>query len=276
MTTTVQRPILRYHGGKWLLANWIISHFPVHRTYVEPYGGAASVLLSKKRSYAEVYNEIDPEIVNLFSVCRDKGPELTEKLYHTPFSRDEFELSYLPTPDNVEAARRTVVRSFFGFGSGIQSEQRTGFRANSNRSGTTPAQDWKNFPEALKAIIERLRGVVIENRYALEVMASHDSPDTLHYLDPPYAKDTRYKGQRTKVYRHEMEDFDHVELCENIKKLSGFVVLSGYENEIYNEMLSDWTVVRKSTFADGAAPRVECLYLNQKTFEKKNQKELYL
>lgn len=263
-TSKVSRPLLRYHGGKFLLAEWIISHFPEHRIYVEPYGGSASVLLQKKRSYAEVYNELDPEVVNLFKICRERGNDLVEHLSLTPFSRDEFELSYLPCDDELEQARRTIIRSYMGFGSGLQSWQRTGFRSNSNRSGTTPAQDWRNYPEALRFIIERLQGVVIENRNGIEVMEQHDSEKTLHYLDPPYVKDTRYKGQKTRVYKHELDNENHFELCKFIRELKGFVVLSGYDNEIYNEILSDWVKISKKAYGAGAVERIECLWLNPK------------
>jgi DNA adenine methylase len=258
----VKRPILRYHGGKWMLADWIISFFPSHRIYVEPYGGAASVLLKKSRSYAEVYNDLDGEIINLFKACRDFPDDIINAVALTPFSRDEFEQSYLSTSDIVENARRTIIRSFMGFGSGIQSWQRTGFRANSHRSGTTPAQDWKNFPEHLVTIIERLRGVVIENRNGIEVMLQHDSSETLHYLDPPYVKDTRYKGKKTKVYKHEMEDSDHSEVLGTCLTLNGMVIISGYDNDLYNDTLQGWRKVTRKAFADGAKERIECLWLS--------------
>src|SRR5690606_6837914 len=96
------RPIIRYHGGKWRIAPWIISHFPEHRVYVEPFGGGGSVLLRKPRSYAEVYNDLDGEIVNLFRVARDCGDELIRSVELTPFARDEFMLAYEETEDPIE------------------------------------------------------------------------------------------------------------------------------------------------------------------------------
>ncbi len=264
-----KRPIARYHGGKWRLAPWIIEQFPEHRTYVEPFGGAASVLLRKPRSYAEIYNDMDGEMVNLFRVARDRGSELLDKLHLTPFSREEFLVSYQASPDPLEQARRTIVRSYQGFGSAAICGETSGFRANSNRSGTTPAHDWKNYPEALPAIIERLRGVVIEQRPAAAVMACHDSPVALHYVDPPYVHTTRSQKTRgtvtRKAYRHEMDDDAHRELAAFLNTLAGAVILSGYHCPLYDELYGDWQRVERMARVDGAGARKEVLWLRNVT-----------
>lgn len=252
------RPILRWHGGKFRLAPWIISQFPAHRVYVEPFGGAASVLLRKQRSYAEVYNDLDGEVVNLFRIARDRGDELRNALELTPFARDEFNLSYEPTADPLEQARRTVIRSFMGFGSNAHNKA-TGFRSNSTRSGTTPTHDWAKYPDALAAIIDRLRGVTIENRDAIAVMRQHDSDCTLHYVDPPYVLGTRDKGDD---YRFELSDSDHCALADSLNKLTGMVVLSGYRCDLYDELYANWQRVDKASLADGARQRIESLWIS--------------
>lgn len=259
----VSRPILRYHGGKWLMAPWIVSHFPSHRIYVEPYGGAASCLLQKIRSYAEVYNDLDGEVVNLFTVVRDQGSDLVERLKLTPFSRYEYRLSFEVSEDPLEQARRTVIRSFMGFGSNsLCREIQSGFRSNANRSGTTPAHDWKNYPDALSWIVERLRGVVIENRDALEIMLRHDSPSTLHYCDPPYVHDTRSARMHGHHgYNHEMTDDDHRRMAEVLHELRGMVIVSGYPCPLYDEELfPDLRRIERKALADGARARTEVLW----------------
>ena len=256
----VTRPICRYHGGKWKLADWIISNLPEHKVYVEPFGGAASVLLKKPRSYAEVYNDLDSEIVNLFKVARDNGEQLAQIVELTPFSRVEFAGSYEPTTDPLEQARRTLVRSYMGFGSAAASKKATGFRANSNRSGTTPSHDWANYPDALRLTIQRLRGVVIENKDAQSIMAQHDSKDTLFYVDPPYVAASRDAGGD---YLHEMDDEQHKLLSVFLHGLQGMVVLSGYESNLYDNAFAGWKRVERASFADGARPRVEVLWFNQ-------------
>lgn len=261
---TPTRPVIRYHGGKWKLAPWIISHFPAHRIYVEPFGGAGSVLLRKPRAYAEVYNDLDGEVVNLFRVLRDpdQAQTLRRLLYLTPFAREEFVLSYTPTDDPIEHSRRTVARAFMGFGSSAHNASKaTGFRANSNRSGTTPAHDWANWPDVIPALVERLHGVVIENRPALEVIRQHDGPETLYYVDPPYVHGTR-KPRQAKNYRHEMTDTDHRELAAALHACRGMVVISGYRCPLYDELYAGWARIDRSTYADGGSPRTETLWLS--------------
>lgn len=263
------RPLLRWHGGKWLLAPWIIGHFPKHRCYLEPYGGAFSVGIRKPRTYAEIWNDLDCELVNLMRVLRDerRAPKLIRALELTPFARTEFEAAYAPARSGLERARRLIIRSFMGFGSdGGSGIYRTGFRGNRNRSGTTPAHDWANYSDALALIVERMNRVVIESRPALEVMATYDGPETLHYLDPPYLASTRTRAARRPdsggVYRHELSEAEHRDLLAFILELEGMVVLSAYPSEIYAEALAGWRCVERDSHADGARDRVEQLWIN--------------
>ena len=271
--TAPSRPVLRYHGGKWMLAPWILEHFPPHRIYTEVFGGAASLLMRKPRArLVEVYNDLDGEIVSLFRVLRDPGTAgaLREVLRYTPFARAEFALSYQSTEDPIEQARRTVVRSFFGFGSDSASGATTGFRANGNRQNAHPARDFANYPEAMEAFTARLAGVVVENRPAIEIILQHDTPETLHYCDPPYAHASRSENTvRTgKGYRHELTDDDHRKLAEVLHEAAGMVAVSGYRCDLYDDLYGDWEAKDRKAIADGgpfapALERTEVLWLNQ-------------
>lgn len=266
------RPVLRYHGGKWRLAPWIISHFPPHRVYVEPFGGGASVLLRKQRAYAEVYNDLSDEVVNVFRVLRDAPDELQRRLYLTPYARAEFELTdgqgNEPTsPDPIERARLTILRSLAGFGSAsTYASYRTGFRGNSNRSGTTPAHDWANYPKHVVRFVERLRGVTIESDDFGKLFERHDQAGALFYCDPPYVHDTRshYHGRRGQAaYRHEMSDDDHRRLADVLRHCAGMVVLSGYPCDLYDvELFPSWERHEREHLADGARKRTEVVWLN--------------
>jgi DNA adenine methylase len=274
--TEPTRPVLRYHGGKWMLAPWILQHFPPHRVYTEPYSGAASILMRKARaSLVEVYNDLHGEIVNLFRVLRDpaQASRLAELLSLTPFAREEFELSYVPSDDPVEQARRTVCRSMMGFGSNSASGMKSGFRANGNRQTAHPASDWVNYAPAVAAFTERLQGVVIENRMAIDIIRQHDYPDALHYCDPPYVHETRSEFTTTKGkgYRHEMTDADHRELAQVLKECSGMVIVSGYPSDLYAELYEGWHVSERAALADagknGRGDRTEVLWINNACME---------
>ncbi len=260
----IKHPAIRYHGGKWRLAPWIISHFPAHRCYVEPFGGAASVLLRKPRSYAEVYNDLDGDVVNLLAVLRT--PQLRERLVEacslTPYSRTEFISAYRYGKNSVEQARRLVIRATMGFGSAGATKGTTGFRLDTKRASGTAQHIWSRMPDNLAAVGQRFEGVLVENRDAIQCILDHDAADTLHFVDPPYVHSTR--NLTNKYYRHEMDDGAHLRLLETVTRLQGSVVISGYDTEMYNDLLTGWRKETKQSAAagkKGSVIRTECLWI---------------
>lgn len=240
------------------MADRIIGLFPAHDCYVEPFGGGAAVLLAKERARLEVYNDLDGDMVALFRVLRERGEELARAIAMTPFARDEHETAYLPASDDLERARRVLVRSHFGHGSsGIH--RATGFRAAGLRAGTLPVHGWAGLPDTIRIAAERMRGVVIERRPAVQVMQAHDGPTTVHYVDPPYLPETRDKGRD---YRHEMTRDDHIALLDCLRQLRGAVVLSGYGSSLYDEALNHWRRIELRAMADRAAKRTEVIWCN--------------
>jgi DNA adenine methylase len=262
----IEHPLIRYHGSKWRIAPWIIGHFPPHRIYVEPFGGSASVLLNKVRAEVEVYNDLDGEICNLMRVVRDRGAELAQKVYFTPYCREEFVESFEATDDPVEQARRTIVRAFQGWGSGYAtntSRSKCGKPYNSFRigwrvPGNLPQKLWLGVPENIMSIIERLRGVVIESLPYQEVIKKNDTPETLVYADPPYMAETRDRGND---YRHEFAEADHVGLAKILNKRPGPAVVSGYHSALYEDLYHGWRVFKKEERSVGNTARTEVIWV---------------
>jgi DNA adenine methylase len=268
--SNVTRPALRYHGGKFRLAPWILSFFPRHQCYVEPFGGAASVLLLKERVGAECYNDLDSQVVNVFRILRDPTAalELQRRVALTPFARDEFDWSYEPAVDELDAAHKLIIRSFMGHGSDSATRGcRTGFRSKLTDGRVLPAYEWATWVDAIPAFTRRLAGVVIENRNALEVIERLDSPGTLIFADPPYVHSTRSalqgRSSGTHGYRHEMDDEQHRQLAALLHQVQGMVVLSGYASDLYdNELYPNWERFERKHVADGGRSRTEVVWIN--------------
>jgi len=262
----VTHPLLRYHGAKFRLAPWIISHFPRHRIYVEPFGGSGSVLLRKNRSEVEVYNDLDGEIVNLFRVARDHGEELSRQVFLTPYSRDEFVKSFELSEDPIEQARRTIIRSFQGFGSGYVTATKGskcarpeyGFRIGWRCRGNNHHRNWCHVSDTVMEVIERLRGVVIENTTYQVIIKKNNTEDTLIYADPPYLSTERDRG---KDYRHEFSVDQHVELGKILNNAAGPVIVSGYHSELYDDLYHGWKTVERSSQTAGNTKRTEVLWI---------------
>lgn len=262
------RPALRYFGGKYLIAPWIVGYLPEHDIYLEPFGGSAAVLLAKGPSRVEVLNDLDKDVVVFFRVLRDRPDELQRAVRLTPFSRYEYELAREPYEgdDDLERARRLFVLSWQGFG-GLMRGNVTGWRSPTRRVDpnaggcSVAATTWSRLNH-LKDLAERLRRVSIECRPALELLPAYDLPLAVYYVDPPYLLGVRRRPRR--AYRHEIHDDDHVELLDALNGLEhASVVLSGYHHELYEARLGGWEMVsRPATTNNAARPSTEVLWLN--------------
>jgi DNA adenine methylase len=235
------RPPVKWHGGKFYLSTLIAQHFPEHHTYVEPFGGAASVLLNKSPSPVEVYNDLDARVTRLFRVLRDHGDEFRRRLSLTPYSEREFLDSANEATDDVEQARRDFVRWRLSLGGRGDSFSFTLHRVRRGMADVVSGY-LSMIDDQLPLIVERLRSVEIVCRPALDVIHVWDSPETLIYADPPYVATTRHESSRS-IYGHEMSDQEHRELAFSLGRCKSKVVLSGYPSPLYDELYHAWRKV---------------------------------
>lgn len=233
---------------------------PKHHSYLEPYAGGIAVLLNKEPSRIETINDLDHDVVNLFRVIREKRNELIEQIVYTPYARQEYNDAF---PDNseeqsdVERAKNFLVRS--GMGHGFRLCEKCGWKKDVYaREAAYAVRYWNDLPEVITAVAHRLKMVQIENKPAVELIKSFNHDNILIYADPPYVLSTRSRKQ----YRHEMSDQDHVELLETLLLHTGPVMLSGYDNDIYNEYLQGWRKISTPARAENSLPRTEVLWMN--------------
>lgn len=256
--TTIQ-PIARYPGSKWKLATWITSHFPSHRCYLEPFFGSGAILFSKPIAGMETVNDLDVDVYNLFRIVRTRGTELAAMIEMTPWSRDEFQLSYdrSDNDDPLERARKFLVRIWQGHGCKFASRNGWHFDTNGRRA---PAAQWTHLPARILNTVERLRGVHIDNLDARELIPKHNLTDVLIYADPPYLMSVRSHGN---CYANEFKtDADHLELLEILDRHRGPVLVSGYASELYDTRLTHWHRVTHCATAEHGRAREEVLWIN--------------
>ncbi len=256
------RTVLKYPGAKNRIADWICSFIPEHKVYLEPYAGSLAVLFHKQPSHIETVNDLNGEVVNYFKVLRDNGEELKRLIELTPYSRGEYERAYEVSDNDVERARRFCVRCWMGFG--CSNLYKNGFKSGQQTRSPNPAKAWAEMPEIMEKASGRLKNVQIENLPALELMDRYDTADVFMYVDPPYLHGTR----KNYLYKHEMEDREHEELLKVLAGHPGRILLSGYENEMYNDYLNGWIKAYKRTTAENGLPRTEMIWMNYEPPQK--------
>lgn len=258
------KQVLKYPGAKTRLAPWICSYIPVHNVYLEPFFGSGAVFFNKQPCRVETINDINDDVYNYFKVLRDCPDELIRLIELTDYGRAEYESAWGRVDDfskahiisNVERARRFAVRCWMTIGGG--NLYQSGFRSGQSSTSPNPAHTWSALPDVLRVASIRLKWVQIERLQALELISRYNTSDVFIYADPPYLHSTR----KSNLYKHEMTDQDHADLLTVLKRHPGKVLISGYDNDLYNQELAGWRKETKLTLAEGGVKREEVLWMN--------------
>ncbi|GIV21842.1 MAG: DNA methyltransferase [Armatimonadota bacterium] len=233
---------LSWYGGKIYLVSELLKLIPRHRIYVEVFGGGAALLLNKRPSEVEVYNDINRHLVNLFRVL--KNPEKFERFFRhlalTPHAREEHRYACAHYDDESLSDEERAALFYTAIYQSINaipgsSWSRTTWESRRGMALKTSA--WLGTVEGLPEIAERLIRVQIDCDHFSRIIRTYDTPETFFYCDPPYLPDTRVVSS---AYQHEMSADDHIQLLEQLLAVQGKVMLSGYPNELYDRYLKDW------------------------------------
>ncbi len=237
MAAPILRSPVRWFGSKSRLVGKFLELIPEHHTYVEPFGGGASLLFGKPPSKVEVYNDLDSGLVNFFQVLRD--PATFERFHRlvcmTPYSREEFDgcrQSWESCEDNVERAYRWFVVARMSFSGAFRNGGWSSVTHESTRGISASVGVWLRGVEMLPEIHARLMMVQVEHGDWQRMLERYDDPQAFMYLDPPYVLATR---SRTR-YPSDLTEDDHRDLVDRLLGMKSKVLLSGYQHLIYTPL----------------------------------------
>jgi DNA adenine methylase len=270
-----------YMGGKHLIVDWLLQYLPDRGVscYVEPFAGSAALFFNLPKRYKiEVLNDLDGHITNLYRVLQNPETyaEFNHRITYTLYSRADFEraveiLKSGNWSSDVERAWAFFVRQNQNYAGKLDSDNWGISLVNKDPSY------WDNKKRKLHNFHRRLANVYVENVDAIECIRNWDSEETFFYLDPPYVPESR----KDKIlYNHDTDFNYHINLVETLLNVKGKVMLSGYPNEIYNQLEQQgWRRYIKNTVCHSIvrvrgtrwteenayknhAKRTECIWLN--------------
>lgn len=268
-----------YYGGKYKHLNWLLPLLPQKKAYVEPYGGSGVVLLNKDVSDVETFNDTFGEVTNFFKTLRDHPEELFHQIALTPYSEEDFEVATQDgnSVNNVEQARRFFVTVNQSYNNVLNNPQWSYNKKYSSRNVSKKVSNFQAKLRRLSPIADRLKNVQITNRDAVDVIETFDTEDGVIYCDPPYPQESR-NGSDSYVF--EMENSQHVEMCETLLECEADVAVSSYDNKLYNEYFIEngWEKIyadKEHTSASNTtetSTRQEVLYVNYEVTDEMLEK----
>ena len=253
-------PLAPYLGGKFRLSKRIINKIEQiqHKIYAEPFVGMGGIFLRRTQiPKAEIINDINGELVNLYRIVRRYPNTLYKETEFMFASRQEFERLLKTQPEtltDIERAARFLYLQNQAFGGKVTGQS---FGVSIDR----PARfDFVKLNDRIRAVGERLASVTIERQDFETFIKRYDTKDTLFYLDPPYwGNETDYgKGVFTRA------DFERLRDC--LMGIKGRFILSLNDTPQVRELFKNFTIeqtdVTYSISKTGCCNRSEVIISN--------------
>lgn len=204
------------------MADVILRLMPPHKIYVEPYFGGGAVFFAKGKSYLEVINDTNGNLINFYQVMKDRFDELNHEIEHTLYSEELHKKAYqiYKHPRGYPKIKRAwalwmVTNNSFSCKIG------GGWKFDNGTGGSHQGIASRNKSNEFKYYKDRLQDVQISSRDALTVIENRNKPETFLYLDPPYPKSDQghYSGFTIS---------NLMELVQLLTKFKGNFLLSNY------------------------------------------------
>lgn len=229
-----------YHGSKYSYLPWLLPKLPEANHFIDVFGGSAAVLLNRKPSKIETFNDINGKVVNFFKVLREQPDELISLLELTPHSKREYdEAWYIESDSPLEQARKFYIRTQQSIWAAGAQDKVKGWAAtiSDSRVGMSEkTQKWVRAIERLPLVVDRFRTVQIENRNFKFIISKYDREGVLFYLDPPYDMEFR----SATPYEFDFKSQDFFDLHYFAKNAKAKVAISGYKSRLMLEIFSNF------------------------------------
>ncbi len=217
-----------YPGGKSRIVDFIHTHLPQRKLFVDVFGGGGSVFLNRDVQKGDVFNDINSGVCSVFRCFRDpiKYQKLIAFIGNTIHCYEDWvhcKETWKDVNDDVERACRWLYMMHYSFGS---MGRNYGYvNVNQAFSGKLAGK----IP-AFELVRDKFRHANVENQDWEKILQRYDGYETVFYLDPPYLD----SDTQACYGANGMTLQDHMHMLGVIKHLKGFVAISGYANKLYD------------------------------------------
>ena len=210
-------PFLKWAGGKTQLLPALLENIPTQfDTYIEPFVGGGALFFELRPAKA-ILADSNPELINCYTVVRDKVEELIGILSSYPYSEEFYYQLRAEVPEDVIRRAARIIYLNRTCYNGL-------YRVNKRGQFNVPFGRYQNpiicDTERLRAASYALKGTELFCADYQETLRNFTKPGDFVYIDPPYHPVSKYSDFK----RYTSEFFyidDQRKLARISKELAG-------------------------------------------------------